>query len=176
LPVAVSFLGESLSVAIASKTESTPWYARRRSLWLCAAAAILFLGAAALWSYQSDSSQKERLRQQVRTQVPIGSSRQHVEQWAQRELGSKPSLQEEPPAKRPAGRTLARVAGVPEAEQDVYLMVTIPMEPRFISGRWGPNQMWVFLPLDAPGNVRGHYFLTLDELAKIEAEDRNKAK
>ena len=172
----VSFLAESLSVATAAKTESAPWYARRKVLWLCAAAAILFLGAAALWSFQSDASQKVRLRQQVRTQVPIGSSRQHVEEWAQREFGRKPSLQGEPATRRLVGRTLARAAGVPEAEQEVYLMLTVPLEARLINGHWGANHMWVILPLDASGNVRGHYFLTLDELAKIEADDRNKAK
>jgi hypothetical protein len=163
-------------MALATKTEHARWFADRKLFWIGAAAALFCLAGVALWSYQSDAFQKERIRQQVRAQVPIGSSRQHVEEWAQREFGRKPSLQGEPATRRLVGRTLARAAGVPEVQQEVYLMLTVPLEPRLINGHWGPNHMWVLLPLDAPGNVRGHYFLTLDELAKIEADDRNKAK
>jgi hypothetical protein len=165
----------SVSVTTTTKTEPAPWYAQRRLLWLGAAAALFLVGAA-LWSYESDVHLKQRLRQEVRTQIPVGSNRSQVEQWAQRELGRNVSLQEESPAKRPPARTLADRGGVPRSQRDAYLVLTIPMGQRFINGHWGPNHMWVMMPLNSSDEVTGHYFLSLDELAEIEANDRNQAK
>jgi hypothetical protein len=143
--------------------------------WLAAAAAVLFLAGAALWAWQSDAHLKERLRQQVRAQIPIGSNQHDVEHWAQHQLGRNASLHERSNVRLPT-RTLEDAAGVPESEQYRYLMVTIPMGRRFISGHWTPDHMWVFLPLNSSGELTGHYFLTLDELAGIEANDRSTAK
>jgi hypothetical protein len=162
-------------VATAAKTEQVPWYARRRLFWLGAAAAVLFLGGAALWSYYFDAQQKERLRQEVRMQIPVGSNRHHVEQWAQQQLGRNVLLQECAEGRLPV-KKFPDAAGVPQAEQQWYFMLTIPMGQPLINGYLPSNPMWVFLPLNSSGEVTGHYFLTLDELAEMEANDRNKAK
>jgi hypothetical protein len=162
-------------MASATKTGPAPRHKNRKLFWIGAAAALLCMVSAALWFYHSDAGFKERLRQKVRTELPVGSNREQVEKWAQRQLGRDPSLQIRPNVRLPQ-RTLEDAAGVPESEQCRYVMLTIPMESRFISGKWASNHMWVFLPLNESGEVTGHYFLTLDELAQIEANDRNQAK
>jgi hypothetical protein len=140
-----------------------------------AVAAVAASAAAAVWYHVSArENAADRLKREIRAGVPVGSTREQVEAWAKEKLGVIPSAHQTGAADGPTRRTIPGQAGVDETSPGSVLEVVIPLGQYVIPGRGevGPNHLWVFFRLNPAGEVTGHYFLTLEELARIEAKDR----
>ena len=88
-----------------------------------------------------------------------------MERWA-----SFPHVTEEPLPADQTGPTFPELAGVPPDQRKLVLDVVIKPCGRYtVRGQVHENQLWVFFPLNDRGEVTGQYFLTLEELAGIEA-------
>jgi hypothetical protein len=132
-------------------------------------AAVLVGAAAVVMTYYfTRETPLNHLQQQIRGEVPVGSTREQVEAWAKQRLGKSLHIANLP-ADEAIGNTLPEAAGVPRAD----LAQTADVE---ISAGWyttpygevAPNKVWVIFTLNENGQVTGHYFLTLEELAAIE--------
>jgi hypothetical protein len=147
---------------------SSPQKRRQWWTWFAFASVLICLTTAVVIHVLSRETPINRLKRQIRIDVPIGLTREQVESWAQRSLGQTPSIQTPLPPGHP-GHTISETAGIPASEQQV-LVIVIPSVGRYTTplGEIAQNQLWVFFTLDEAGQVTGQYFLTLEELAAIE--------
>jgi hypothetical protein len=151
-------------------TNNSPPQNRRRWLaWVAFAAVLIFLTTAVVIHVLSRDTPIHRLKQQIRIDIPIGSTREKVESWAQHSLGTIPTTT---PMTLPPGPGINSwdAAGVPRSQQGSVMAVTIPSVGRYTTplGEIAQNNLWVFFTLNEAGQVTGQYFLTLEELAAIE--------
>lgn len=140
---------------------------RRRWAWIVFPVIAAGLTAAALLHIFTRAAPLDRLKDQIRSEVPVGSTCEQVDAWAKERWGQTAHVSEEPfPGE--TGHTLPEAAGVPDGQRKTVLDVTIPCGQYRIRGEVAPNHLGAFFPLDDDGRVTGHYFLTLEELAAIE--------
>jgi hypothetical protein len=137
--------------------------------WFAFAAVLICLTTAVVIHVLSRDTPINRLKQQIRTDIPVGSTREQVESWAKRKWGMIPNTTVITPPEGP-GINIWEEAGVPRSHQGPVMQVTIPSVGRYTTplGEVAQNNLWVFLPLNEQGQVTGWYFLTLEELAAIE--------
>jgi hypothetical protein len=144
-----------------------PRDSRRRRLVLGLSAAL----CAAVVGYtltRPKESPLDRFKREVAEAVPVGASRETAVAWA-REMGTAfPERSYEPAVLGPPGRTIGEIAGMGRADLESFVEATIPWGRYEVNGETAPNQLWVFIPLDADGRVKGHYFYSLAELADYE--------
>jgi hypothetical protein len=151
-------------------TNNAPPQSRRRQwTWFAFAVVLLCLITAIVVHVLSRDTPINRLKQQIRIDVPIGSTREQVKSWAQRNWGQSPTIQTLP-AEGHSGISALEEAGVPISHRGPVMHVTILSVGRYTTplGEVAQNNLWVFFTLNAAGQVTGHYFLTLEELAGIE--------
>jgi hypothetical protein len=110
----------------------------------------------------------DRTRADLVEALPVGTDYDAVAAWA-RQAGV--------PCNRrtglwPGSPTMEELAGLTPAEAGSYVELVVPCGSYRVwrDGSVAANHMWVFLPLDAAGRVRGHHFLTLAELAEHERQ------
>jgi hypothetical protein len=149
---------------------------RRRPRWLpyvVAAGAVLGLAVVLHWAVPRESA-LERFKRQVRDELPVGSTREAVQQWSRRVAGRDAAVEAwdvngrpEPPQK-----CLPEVSGMDRADLGSFMELVVPCGTYTVNGQVAENHLWVFLPLDGGGRVKGHYFLTLAELADDEKARR----
>ena len=109
-----------------------------------------------------------RLKQQIRSEVPVGTTREQVEHWAQKQWGQAPHITMEPLPVRGTLHTLPESAGVPADQRKFVLDVLITHCGWYtVRGEVHENQLWAFFPLNEQGEVTGQYFLTLEDLAAM---------
>src|SRR5262249_42365191 len=72
----------------------------------------------------------------------------------------------------PPQKCLPEVSGMARADLGSFLELVVPCGTCTANGQVAENHLWVFLPLDGDGRVKGHYFLTLAELADDEKARR----
>jgi hypothetical protein len=132
-------------------------------------AALVAVGVAALIYAATRPQEKpeERFRRQVEQEVPVGASRAQAVAWARR-MGTEFPVQSYSTAPLKPDKTAPEVAGMSRAELQSFIKVQIPWGTRPAGGKVVADKLWVFMPLDDLGRVRGHYFLTLTELAEYE--------
>ena len=141
---------------------------RRRWPWIILAAVLAGTTAAVLTYHFTRETPLNRLKQQIRTEVPVGSTRAQVEAWAKQRLGKSLHVANLP-LDEAIGNTLPEAAGVPRA--DLAQTVDVEMGVGWYTTPYGevaPNKVWIFFTLNESGQVTGQYFLTLEELATIE--------
>ena len=142
---------------------------RRWWVWPAFAAAVVCLAAAVVVHVFTRDTPLNRLKQQIRSEVPVGSTRAQVEAWSQTHLnGQIPALTADPLPVDVHGPTMLERAGIPPGEREAVLEVVVPCGWYTIRGEVAQNHMFTFFPLNARGEVTGQYFLTLEELAEIE--------
>ncbi len=142
---------------------------RRWWAWLTCAAVVVCLTAAVLVHVFTRDTPLNRLKQQIRSEVPVGSKRARVEVWAHDKLGGRiPNVTEYPLADGFARPTIAEAAGVPVEQRATVLDVVVPCGWCTINGRVAPNHLWVYFLLNETGEVADYRFLTLEELAGVE--------
>ena len=79
-----------------------------------------------------------------------------------------PAVSGDPPPDGFGRPTWLDLAGVPPEQRGTVLCIDVPCDWYMVRGEIAPNQLFVFFPLNAQGEVAGQYFLTLEELADIE--------
>jgi hypothetical protein len=118
----------------------------------------------------------ERLKSQIRSEIPVGSTREQVDAWAVRRLGRHAGVNAQPWPAVLKGQTMPEAAGVPWDDVGSMMDVTVPAVGWYtVNGQTARNELMVFITLDAAGRVKGHHFLTLEELAGIERRRREGA-
>jgi len=110
---------------------------------------------------------QERFRREVQEAVPIGTSKEDAVAWATPRAAIV-EVQSWDPSRNPGNKYFPEVAGVARADLRSFIEITIPLGRRLISGQYCEDWLWVYLPLDENGRVKGHYFLTLSQLAEYE--------
>jgi hypothetical protein len=154
--------------------EQPPPQKRRRWRRWAALAAFLSIGAAIfLVPLFTREAPLDRLKRQIREEVPLGSTRAQVEAWAKRRLGRTPSIGE-PPPEQYRGRTMPEAAGVPWSDLGSFMEVTVPAGWYTVNGQVAQNNLWVYFILNDAGEVVDYHFLTLEELAQIEKQRAEK--
>ena len=101
----------------------------------------------------------------------MGATREQVLVWAEHTGATSPLREFDVAALPPEPqKTLPELAGLSRSDLRSFIEVVIPCGSYRVwrDGRLAPNQMWVFIPLDEAGRVKGHYFLTLEALAEYE--------
>jgi len=142
---------------------------RRRWLWVALAAAVVALAALVVVHVLTRETPLDRLKRQIRSEVPVGATRARLEKWMMERWGRFPHVTEEPLPAGLTGSTFPQAAGVPTDQRKLVLDVVIKPCGRYtVGGEVHENQLWVFFPLNDRGEVTGQYFLTLEELADIE--------
>jgi hypothetical protein len=138
--------------------------------WLAVVAAVIFVAATAavLVHYLTRESELDRLKREIRAEVPLGSTIGQVAAWYQRRLGRVLQDNRGPYAEKYRGTTLPEAAGVPWKDVASVVDVTVPCGWYVVNGRVGPNHLWVFFTFNEAGQVVDYHFLTLEELARIE--------
>jgi hypothetical protein len=116
-------------------------------------------------------SPAERFKRQVREAVPVGATRDQAIAWAE-QMGTREPVKEYNMS-AVAGESrqfMPEVSGLPRDDLKSFVEVRIPWGSYRVwtNGDVAANTMWVFIPLDEAGRVKGHYFLTLEELAEHE--------
>ena len=148
---------------------SPPQKRRQWWTWFAFAAVLACLTVAVVIHHLSRETPINRLKRQIRSDIPIGSTGEQVESWAQANLGTIPTTT---PMTAPSGPgiNIWDAAGIPRSQQGSVTAVTIPSVGRYTTpfGEVAQNNMWVFFTLNDTGQVTGQYFLTLEELAAIE--------
>jgi len=140
---------------------------RRRRLGLGLAVGVALAAVVFVLTRPKDDP-LDRFKREVVAAVPVGASREAAVAWA-REMGTAfPERSYDPTVLGPPGYSIAEVAGVDRADLGSFVEVMIPWGRYRVNGEDAPNQLWVFLPLDVEGRVKGHYFFTLAELAEHE--------
>lgn len=115
----------------------------------------------------------ERLRLELREAIPVGSEAGIVDEWAaQHRVPTKRGRFDNANGTIAFQSTLLATAGLSEEEAKSYIEIMLPLGRAIIGGQWVRNQAWVFITLDASGQVKGQYVLTLQELAVIEQQRR----
>jgi hypothetical protein len=143
----------------------------QRHLWIVAIIGLAFCLIALVCSWMMPrDNQLDHLKRQVREEISVGSTREQVEEWARRKdvkchYCAWP-VQDFPP---PPQQMLPEVGGVDRADLASFVEIIVPCGTYKVNGSLADNHLWVFLPLDEKGRVKGHHFLTLAELAEDEA-------
>jgi hypothetical protein len=111
----------------------------------------------------------EQFRRDVLATLPIGTPQADVVAWAQRQGVNSPlrSWNLDDPGLLP-GRTFPEAAGMPREDLVSFVEVGIPWGTYTVRNEVGDNRLWTFVTFDKEGRVKGHYFLTLEQLAAIE--------
>ena len=150
-------------------TNSSPQKWRLPWTWTAFAAVAICLTTAVVIHVLSRETLVNRIKKQIRSDIPIGSTREQIQSWAQHNWGQTPTIQTPLPRGRP-GYTMLETAGIPASEEKQVITIVIPSVGRYTTpfGEGAQNQLWVFFTLNEAGQVTGHYFLTLEELAAIE--------
>jgi len=129
----------------------------------------------AVWWLLNAGSLRDRVEAEVRAEVPIGTSRQDAAAWVTRTYGGLiPHHSSDPTAERFVGRTIPDLAGVRADGLGGILRFTV--RPRGIVTdviqQLDPQQVFVYLLLDQNECVCGYFFLSLEELGRMEIEGR----
>ena len=139
---------------------------RRWLLWLALSVAVVLTAAALIHVFTRDTA-LERLKRQIRSEVPVGSTREQVEAWAKENLSGQLPGVVDPPPDAAAAPTWLELAGVPPERRGTVLHIVMPCGRYTVRGKVEQNEMSAFFTLNAQGEVTGHYFLTLEELAAM---------
>jgi hypothetical protein len=69
-----------------------------------------------------------------------------------------------------SSKSIPELAGLDRADLASFLEVRVPCGSYrvWLTGEVAANHLWVFIPLDEGGRVKGHHFFTLEELAEHE--------
>jgi len=143
----------------------------RRILIVALIGLVAFLMTIGLFRMPHRESRADRFKQEVRRELPVGSTREQVMEWA-KGAGASCSHSSWDAALFPLPPTkmFPEVAGVDRADLGSFMEISMPWGSYTVNGQVAENRMWVFLPLDESGRVKGHYFMTLAELAEDEAK------
>ena len=144
-----------------------PCRRRRWWVWPAFAAVLVCLTAAVLIHVFTRDTPLNRLKQQIRDEVPIGATRAQVEAWADEKWGRSVNATADPNPVVRTAPTILETAGVPADQRTNVLEITIPCGWYVVRNEVAQNQLWAFFPLNAQGEVTGRYFLTLEELAAM---------
>jgi hypothetical protein len=146
---------------------------RRRAVGVAALLVVVVVGSAAWWIWSADSL-RDRVESQVRTGAPPGTPRLDAAEWVSQTYGVLASYSPDPNGDRWVGQTVPDLAGVPADRLGGALRFAV--QPR---GRLGEvmqqvhrQQVIVYLLLDKDDRVCGYFFLSLEELRKMENEKR----
>jgi hypothetical protein len=111
----------------------------------------------------------EAIKRAVRDDLPLGTKRERVEAWPTEHLGRLAMVTDQVKSVGFAGKSIAQLADCPETKVAMVVQFTVPLHPSDFQGVIAPNHILVTVLLDAAGEVTGYYFLTLREMAEIEA-------
>jgi hypothetical protein len=135
------------------------------AVFTCAAALALIA------IFRPGESPTERFKRQVREAVPVGATRDQAIAWAERMGARQPVKEYDMSAVAGEPRQfMPEVSGLPRSDLKSFVEVSVPWGSYRVwtNGEMATNVMWVFIPLDESGRVKGHYFLTLEEMAEHE--------
>ncbi len=139
-------------------------------MWPACVAVVVCVTAVALFHVLTRETPLDRLKEQIRGELPVGTTRAQVEAWAKTRLnGQIPALTSDPPPENSHRPTLLERAGVPPDRRGSVLEFVVPCGWFTTRGVTAENHMWVLFTLNAQGEVTGHCFLTLEELAAVGA-------
>ena len=152
---------------MAEANQTTP-RRRRRRLWPALAVFCVGAAAAVLFHVFTRGTPLERLKADIRREVPVGTPRARLAEWAKTRWGQAPHVTLEPLPDDLRCPTLAESAGVPPEQRGIVLDVMIrPCGSYRVNGEVCENQLWALFPLNERGEVTGQYFLTLADLAAM---------
>jgi hypothetical protein len=146
---------------------------RSRRLRLLVIAGLVVVVIAAVWLRMATrETPAERFKRQVREELPVGSTTEQVMAWAQRVGAScSQATWDQALFPPPPSKMLPEVAGVDRTDLGSFMTISLRWGWYTVNGEVSENRMWVFLPLDQGGHVKGHYFMTLAELAEDEVRN-----
>ncbi len=144
--------------------------ARRRIPAWCLAGAILVAAVAAITAWLGSGGFVERVESEVRAGVPLGSSRQDAESWAERTYGVIPMFNGDVSGDRWVGRTVPELAGVPADQLGGVVRTTaFRRSPVGKAINLIDNErVSVYFLLDRQQRVCGYFFLSLSQLREME--------
>ncbi len=118
-------------------------------MWPAFAAVLVCLTAAVLFHVFTRDAPLSRLKQQIRDELPVGSTRAQVEAWAKERLnGQLPAVSGDPPPDGFGRPTWLDLAGVPPEQRGTVLCIDVPCDWYMVRGEIAPNQLFVFFPLN----------------------------
>lgn len=116
-------------------------------------------------------SSVEPIRQQLRDELPVGSTRYDIEAWAvQHDYRFRFQSFDLTKLPAPPTKMLQEVSGLPRESMKSFaeLVTDWGTYKLWRTGETAINKLRVFLPVDGEGRVTGHYCLTLEQLADHE--------
>jgi hypothetical protein len=143
------------------------------AVWLrSVVAVVLALGLIAVVLYQTSSREDPlaRIKRQIQDEIPIGATQEEVKAWTERMGGSPPSFHSWAPVAldENAPKCLPEVSGLERADLAAFAEIRMPWGSYTANDQFAANHLWIFLPLDEDGRVKGWYFMTLADLAEYE--------
>ena len=150
------------------------WLTMRR---VSAGAMVLacFLAAGGvLWWITQAGTLRQRVETEIRDAMPVGTPRKEAEAWVKETHGMIAFHNPDPTGDRFVGRTVPDLSGIPDDRLKGVLRFTV--RPRGtvsdLIQQVSPQQVIVYLLLDHDERVCGYFFLSLEDLRKMESEKR----
>jgi hypothetical protein len=136
---------------------------RRWRQWIVAGFSLLAVIGVALCAWATrDRNYASRLEKQIRVEVPLGSTEHHLDVWLSHHAKYLPTKLPGNQAGSIQGHSIVQLAGMTEQSVADVVRVTFPRSD------WISDHLRAYFFLDRDRQVMGYYFLTFQDLARME--------